>query len=470
MKRWQTLLRLIIGLELVGAAVAVGWRLSSTSVLPPPVADSEDATTGRELLALPHAYLIDSGDKWRTLGETYLVFGYFAKADACLAKGAAAQPESAEIALTRGMCLERLGKLDEAANWFRNAADLGTREVAPLAWYHLGRNFLRQERPDEAAAAFEAAGDLYPGSVYQRAKLLVRSGHAAEAEPLLEQLSEQYDNDLRILQLRARAADQTGREDLAVELRAALNLASARLQVDDTDDFQKPIRERFGLPREIARAERLREAGNARGGAQRLARLVDDDPLWEQTYLYLLQDAAFALLRVENSTSDEIAQARRLLERQIQEQGFPTALAWELLGDVERRSGHVEQARDAWSHAERMLPGASVLLKLAEVEQDQGEVETARRHRAQAAQYAGMELLRQGQLDQAVARFREGVAQDANLPDLWYYAGEGERFLGNTTQAEAAYRRALKLNPDHGRALARAAWMESRRSQPRPSQ
>src|SRR5258708_5158358 len=95
--------------------------------------------TARDLRALPGGYLFDSVAKWRELGDSYMAFGFFAKADACLRRAAQNDPQSLELAFHHGYCLERLGHLDEARQVFRSLVEGRSSPLSQKAWYRLGR-------------------------------------------------------------------------------------------------------------------------------------------------------------------------------------------------------------------------------------------------------------------------------------------------------------------------------------------
>lgn len=443
------LLKLFVGVELAVAAALFGLRLNSTRIVPPAVEQYSDAATGREIVALPDQFLFDSEDKFRTLGEVYLAFGYFSKADACLRRAGEYAPNSPEIAFAHGFCLERLGKIDEAIALLRRAADRGPSRLAEQAWYHVGRNHLRLEQPDEAIAAFVRAGDSHFPSVYQLAKLLVRSGRLDEAEPLLERLATNLPNELHVMQLREQADRALGRE-IAPEDHDALERAQPGLKLDDAPEFLSAVRDRFGLARDVAQINRDRRDGKSAAAAARLIELVRDDTRWANRYPWLLQDAAALQLEARN-----VPTAKPLVDRLFHEQRCPTPKAWELRGEVEFAEGNLSLALEAWQHADRMRPASDVHLRLASLAHSRGEVANERQHFALAGQLAGIELFRANRITEAQRTLRQAAAFDDSLPDLWFYVGESERVLGRPADAEAAFQRCLELNPDHPRARSR---------------
>jgi tetratricopeptide (TPR) repeat protein len=452
MSGFRRFLFALIGIELAVATALTGLRLNSTRLTPPLVDQYNDALTGRELLELPDQYLFDSLDKWRTLGETYLALGYFAKADACFRKAAELEPASPEIAFVHGHCLERLGQVDEALALFERAATSGSRSVSHSARYQQGRNLLRLERKDDAARAFEGAGSDHLPSVYQRARLLVREGLDSEATPLLKVLLAEHPRDLHVLLLQAQAATEQGNGDEARSARDAAELATNTLLLEDSPPQLAAIREGLGIARELARINQAQFAGDTAGAASRLLPFTDDSMRWQNKFLYLLQEAA--ALQIQ---AGDLNAAETLLNRQFDELGFPTATAWELRGDLAMARNDLEGARGAWERAARIANSSTIHLKLAALAEQEKDSERHRHEFALAGESTGVAQYRAGRIAEGVTTLRRALSLDAGLPRAWFYLGECERLQGRTREASAAYRRCAEIMPWHGRAQARLA-------------
>ena len=89
-----------------------------------------------------------------------------------------------------------------------------------------------------------------------------------------------------------RTAEALGRAREAASAHEALERASVSLVLDDMDQLVRPIRDRLGMNREFHGATAQREAGDARGAAGRIMRLLDEGTRWPNTFPLLLQDAA----------------------------------------------------------------------------------------------------------------------------------------------------------------------------------
>jgi tetratricopeptide (TPR) repeat protein len=260
---------------------------------------------------------------------------------------------------------------------------------------------------------------------------------------------------VRVCLLRARAAAEIGDDEELARARDAAEVAENELVLDDMELIFKPIRSRIGMAREIALAIAMEQRGDRSAAADRLTRLVSGDTRWQNTYLFLLQDAAAAQLRAGNAKA-----ARELAQRQIDEQQFPTPVAWQLRGGADFSDGNWSGAFAAWSHAERMHPNAVDHIQFATAVEQLGDAAAASRHLALAGQFAGINFFRQGKTDEARKVLRQTVSIDSEMSDVWFYLGECARSSADDRQATAAYRRCLQLNAAHGRAVARLRQLE----------
>lgn len=445
MRRFGFLVKLILVAETICCAILVGLRLNSTATSPRLMKETHDALTVAELTALPRQYLTDSVQKWRNLGEAYLVKGHFSTAEACFGRAVERNPNSAELSFLHGMSLERLGQSQAATEAYRHAADYSDTELKSLALYCLGRTWLRMEQPDKAAVAFTEAGHNDARCLFQRAKLLVRDGRKDEARPLLESLLKFHSTDLYVWNLMEQLAVLDGDSEAALTARDWRERSERSLDLDVITTYHKAIRDRFGLNREIeSRGARTKVATELP-----LTRLVNEESRWQNVFPWLLESAAYAELQAGNTKK-----ARTLIMQQVEKEDLPTAGASELLGDIENAENHADRAEEHWERAARMLPNANLHMKLAGLAQIRGDRGTQRKQQGLGGLRRGMELFRENKLSEARSMLQQTtVNASAENPDLWFYLGESERLLGNPGKAMAAYTQCLKLNADHGRAL-----------------
>src|SRR5690606_31826274 len=139
-----------------------------------------------------------SAESWRELGEAYLAYGYFPEAEATLRHASQRQPDSFATLYAWAYALQRLGRLEEAVEVFREALDVARDEMVSACWYHIGRCQLRREDAPAAAQAFARAPGFAPAR-YQHAKILLRSGRVHESIEILEMLVETFPGHLQPL-------------------------------------------------------------------------------------------------------------------------------------------------------------------------------------------------------------------------------------------------------------------------------
>ena len=149
-----------------------------------------------------------------------------------------------------GRLLERLIGEDPDSIWYRSAA---------------AENLLRQQRPDDAEAAYRSLLELYPGHVgitLRLAEVLLQQEKTGAAARLLEGLRQERGADLRLYTLLIRLYQQQGRE-LEMSLAQAdyhwlkgdreLAIRQYRRLLDDPD---LSLTEREKIEQKLALAER----------------------------------------------------------------------------------------------------------------------------------------------------------------------------------------------------------------------
>jgi len=97
----------------------------------------------------------------------------------------------------------------------------------PQNWVQLGRAYDAAHQPDQAVAAYDMALRLQPGAdavLLMRADVLVRSGHADQALPDLEQLDARHPDTADVLLVLGLAQRAGGDPDAGATLRRFLEL------------------------------------------------------------------------------------------------------------------------------------------------------------------------------------------------------------------------------------------------------
>ena len=442
MSRSKIALALIVVVELIAAAVVIERRM--TRPLPPmPNLERLDPLTAEDLKNLREAARGNSSESWRELAEAYMAFGYLPEAEACYRVAAEWDPASFRVQYGWAYCLERLGRTAEAIDQFAKAVKLADDELSATCHYHAGRCYLREESLAEAEAEFRKIPD-FPPAALQLARILIRSGRAEEAIPLLERLDAGFPGAIRPLQLRAAAERELGRTAEAADYVFRAERGTDTLPVADHAEFLAPIRFQYGIWRELAVGARLRQSGNSAAAAEHFRRLAD---------------------RVDDRSAHQLITARAEIElalgnpqiavdllNQLEESGSVTPETLLLLGDGLARLGRPEEARRAWERALQMRYTAGAHARLAKFHRERGAEQPALRHEARALHGAGVDAFRRDDLTTALRLLTQAVELDPDLDYTWYYLGDTRRARRENPQAVECYRRCLTLNPAHGRA------------------
>ena len=445
MNRVVTILCAMVACELVAASALFAWL----AVYPPPVPPPEpprpdlsvlDAVTAGEIRDLQDRVQRDMAEDWHSLAKIYLMYGFFAEADLCFRRVVELNPKSFNTYFWWGTALHRLGRTTEAAQTFLAAIPLAQGLWVDICWYGIGLNLLREEKVIEAEKAFRTGGDFFPAE-YELARILVRSGRAKEAVPMLDHLIAVQPETQNFYQLRARAAlalgdlkAVTGFQERAE--RAADFLISEGITMSLNN--QKP---EYGLERQSQEGIDLLDSGRFAEAARSLQKVLAVE--WSPNAADSLVQAELKLGHADNVIE--------LLDEVIARYG-PTPKRLVALGDAHQLKGEKEQARRSWERAARIRIDQQAHEKLAEHYNQIGNKEQSDRHRALAYHAEGLEAFRENKLESAADAIQKAVKLAPKQAHSWYYLGECHRFLDHTEPAQAAYRKCLEVNPNHGRA------------------
>ena len=441
MSRLRNLLLVVVVAELIvgGYGLAMRWRDPQ-----PPLPDLSDldSRTRADLLAA-HAQTIHGGSpEWRTLAQAWLGYGYYAEAEQCFRVAVQYDPSDQESVYGLGFTLERVGRLEEAIEVLEQAAALSGDELSRTCQYQIGRCFLRLEQPDAAESAFRGIREQ-PAAAFQLAKILLHTGRAAEAVPLLNEQLARTPESHRFLRLRAEVADALGDADLAWHCRDAADRTPPGVVLEYGMDFIGMYRSRYGLDRGLTECTRLRAMRDAQallGCLEGVLEIIRAEQLAQFDSVYVAAAEA-ALSTQDADRALAILDELRALEADDN-------VSVELRGDAHWLQGNRDEACDAWQRSLRLLPRARPHQKLADAWQDVDE-DTAAAHRAAAHQLAARQAWYDGRIDEAYAEIRRAVALSPKSARNWYYLGETERLRGAKAPARAAYTKTLELDPDH---------------------
>src|SRR5262249_22060731 len=117
---------------------------------------------------------------------TCFAAGFFSEAEACYRQAAQMEPRSANLRYDWGFLLSQMGRIDDSNQQFQQALELGHPRPNDC-WYFLGRNYLRLNQPENAAAGFSKRKEL-PANKYELARIYYRQGKLEQARNLVESL------------------------------------------------------------------------------------------------------------------------------------------------------------------------------------------------------------------------------------------------------------------------------------------
>lgn len=435
-------LLVVIVLELAGTFFWYRARKpASADEFPRPDLSILDSASAAEILSRQERVRKEStSEAWTDLAAIYLMYGFFHEADACCQRAAELNPGAILNNFWWGTTLYRLGDLQKSSEKFLAAIPPGDPSQGVLSWYCIGLNRLREEQQEEAEKAFRAAAG-FPSAEYELAKLLVRSGRADQALPIIEKLTRDDPQSIRYWQLRASAAEELGDLAHVDDFHERADRAPSAYASDELTGFLERQIEKRGLDLMIQNGRRAMDAGQMAEAARILRESLTRE--WRPLAADLLAEAELALGRPD--------EAIRVLTGGIERfSATPARLA--ALGDAWRAKGNVEEGVRYWERSARLSAASPAHARLARHFAEAGDEALATKHQARATHAAGLAAFRQERLQEAAKSFGSAVELDPELAHAWFYLGECRRALDESSAAAQAYERCLEINRNHGRA------------------
>lgn len=419
----------------------------SEQSVPLPDLESVDALTKADLeknyqrtLSKAAAGEINSAD-WLTLGQAYYSHGLFAAARESFQRAVALEPKSVLANYLYGVSLSRLGQMSAAIEQFETTLAIDGSPQHPGIWYEIGRCQLRLERPKEAEAAFLKAGN-HPRALAHLVKLRVRSERAAEAVQPLNTLSRLQPGTTEIFLLNHQVTTALGSKEQAQQFRDRSEYNEKKLPLDLIAKTVQQVSSKYGVMRigDVAKQHLADKEWDQ--AARLLTQIVEAHP--DKDAIILLAGSE----RERGNFETSIA----LLKDLIQQQGA-TPQAMFQLGESYLAKGETSKAQSIWEALAEHRSQPELHDRLAKLYASQGDEPAAKRQRALKLQATGVDALRHSNPQAARSYLQQAVDLEPELPKAWFYLGECQRFLGQPAAAREAYRRTLKLAPNHGRAL-----------------
>ncbi|MBK8980151.1 MAG: tetratricopeptide repeat protein [Planctomycetes bacterium] len=251
-------LALVLGIELAAAAVALVRHFGGRE----PLALGElalhfnQSDALRDVLPAEHARcleLVESNgraDDWFRLVSFYLTIGYYPEAEYYARRACERWPGRFDLSYTHAICLDVLGRVDEAITAFEaaNAMIDGSRGM-PAAndhrcWFFIGRNELRRDDPEAALRAFQRAR-RFPPVVWLAARTLAKLGRWDDVATLLPVLTQVRPDAYEVALLQARLAEARGDATSAERDYARSDSLMPRFGYDPVKQALQHYREHF---------------------------------------------------------------------------------------------------------------------------------------------------------------------------------------------------------------------------------
>lgn len=404
-----------------------------------------DLHTLREALRAKVTASKANASDWQKLADAYQAYGLFRQAHFCYetALNYDNAVPSFDLLYNSALCFSQLGLLAEAASQFRRAAELASPDDSAKCWYNVGRNYLRADNAGFAEEAFAKAPDSHYAR-YQLAKLLTRSGRAAQAVSLLDGILAKNSETVQPLWLRARIAETFGKGDDAVNFFDRFERASRFSGMEvDLGHFGE-LRGSYGMTKTMVASRKLVADNNF----EEAAKLLDDTLGRIQSdfhYLFVLVRATMAL-RLGDTDG-----AIQRIQRRLDEDG-PNVQAFDLLGQAYALQNRPEEAAAAWESAVTLQPTSVRHLRLSQLYEGLKLTELSQRQRRRARYRSGLEAFRTGvNFERAIQDLEAAASMGENSATLWFYIGEAWRVLGSK-KARGAYEKCLSVDPEYARA------------------
>jgi tetratricopeptide (TPR) repeat protein len=451
MTRIDGLLLLVLIVE-AGAGAVLFRRREAPPPSPPIPQLAESDPARRDLRGL--AASCRSIDDWRQLAEIYVAYGHYAEAGGCYEHVLSLQPRDSATLFDSGFLLSREGRTNQSNRRFAEALDAGHAETAEC-WYFIGRNHLRAENAEEAAAAFAQAKQL-PAAQLELARIRLRAGSPREALELLRPILDAEPDTIEPNLLAYQCHLHLGEAMKAAEF--------AEKAADSTRPLFTPfITQWLRFQKAIPRVGFRKRAEQGEAWIQQKQFDLAEEALTETVRMQWDEPAANMLAALATLRGDHQRAANLL--REIVERRGPSCRRFERLADSyaglrdwERAAATLELALQTRSRDD--LRG--VYGKLAKWSRQLGREDAARRYADLELLWVGKFMFWNAEWAKAESALSEAAIRLDQNTDAWFYLAETRRRLRKSSKAREAYQRCLTLDPHHGRALRGLAILDGR--------
>ena len=404
-------------------------------------------TVAREIREMEKRLQFKDPSGWAELGATYRAFGLFPQAEYCYRQVDKLSPKDRSYLYYWAECFDLTGQTGAATKRYRQIirenldVPLGG-QTAQYCWLNIGQDRLREENVSEAIAALRKAPDI-PKAKFLLSRILIRSGRAKEAGALLDELLRDAPGTIEYNQMKSWAETELGDPEAAEEFyERSLRSREELSKWDPT--YQEVLRRRKSMGSQSWHEKSLQL--EAQGKLQEAVE-------WSRKAVQAFgaEDRVQQLAKLELLTG-QTKEAIALAEDCVKRVGA-SAKTLDIIGVASVQLGDTAKAQRVWEQATRLEPTPNLYAKLAELQKLAGNDQRVREYQALEQFQIGKDAWLTNDLSAAREHLDKAVNLFAGHAPAWFYLGETRRVAGDVPGAEAAYRRCLQINPDHGRAL-----------------
>lgn len=444
----------VVAIELiVGAGMLALVSFRAVPQIPEVVLN--DPLVMPQLQSLAREAEFGGSKEWGRLGEALVGKGFYAHAEPVFREALRLDPQNFAAQFGLAFSLDRSGRIEESSKEYRKLLQLPTPSKEGQAskfhaQYALGRNALREENAGEAESLFrQIAG--YPPADYQVAKLMIRSGRAGEAFPIIERNLRDTPYSLEFHYLDHRAHLQLEQPREAFEAAAMVERSAHLVSMNFNTEYVSPLDAITGIAPMLRALGEAVESNNLRRieqvGTQIKSSLHDRPVFVERMVDETLLDVA-----VRNEQPERVL----ALVEEMRKTAREDSVTLEHEGDAFQMLGQPDKAAELWQRALNLAPSIRLHQKLADY-YEAHDADQRDWHLGRAALQRGIAEYRSNRVEPAIPHLEEATRLIPDDPDPWYYLGEMYFHLGQFGEAREAYRECLRVQPGHGRADAKRA-------------
>ena len=439
-QRLTRIFMIVIGLEMViaGGLIVHQMRQAAPQLPSPTVMDAD---TWIDLQFLARRAGTGFGRSWLDLADALVGKGFYSHAEIAYRRAYQMDPDRTAALEGIAFCEDRTGRIEESNQDYRQLLTRTSGEARQQALYALARNALRLDQPAKAEKLFHENIDFIPAR-FMYCKLLVDSGRASEAEPLIDAFLKQLPRSLLFRKLQDQSALQQGHKEKA---QAAADIAERSLlliPVNLSTDF---IRERNLQHGFLHLWDEYQKYADYLTPGQKKETLLDlQEHLRGELSPYTIP---MTKLLAEVAVEQKDLQGLDRILQTWSDLGISDAVTLERQGDADDLRGEKRPAVRNWEISVSMSPAAGLHRKLAKQYQFLGEAELSRQHLSEAALLEAQAAWQDDQLDRCLELVNQSLAENDKNAWSWYFLKKVQQARGNLAAADRAYEHYRALSP-----------------------